>query len=69
MNILRLLSEQPHEPNSSIFLSGFGFKTTTPNKRPKDFNTWVRYMSLLGVKWHEDTTKRKETKTINLTSR
>ena len=67
--ILTLLSETPHEPNSSNFLSGLGFKTTTPEKHPKDFNQWVRYMSRLGVKWHEDTTKRKETKTINLTSR
>lgn len=69
MNILSLLSEEPHEPNSSTFLSGVCFKTTTPEKRPKDFNSWVRYMSRLGVKWHEDTTKRKETSKINLTSR
>lgn len=67
--ILTLLSETPHEPNSSTFLSGLGFKTTRPDRQPKDFNTWVRYMSRLGVKWHEDTTRIRENKHLTLTSR
>lgn len=69
MRLLQLLSEDPHEPNSSVFLSGVHFKTTMPTKRPKDFNQWVRYMSKIGVKWHEDKTQLKDTKKITLTSR
>ena len=69
MGLLQLLSEQPHEPNSSTILSGFHFKTTRPDKQPKDFNTWVRYMSRVGVKWHENKTKLKDTKKITLTSK
>lgn len=69
MGLLQLLSEQPHEPNSSTILSGVRVTTTMPEKQPKDFNTWVRYMSKIGVKWHEDKTQLKDTEKITLTSR
>lgn len=69
MGLLQLLSEQPHEPNSSAFLSGVRVTTTMPTKRPKDFNQWVRYMSKIGVKWHNNKIQLKQTNKITLTSR
>jgi hypothetical protein len=69
MNFLQLLSENPHEPNSSTFLSGVVVKTTYPIKSPKDFNQWVRYMSKIGVKWHHNKIQLKETNKITLTSK
>lgn len=80
--ILTLLSETPHEPNSSLFLTWLKSEpkflqktpkihTTYPENMPPTFNHWLLEMTRIGrnFSWYKHEFKIKENKHLNLTSR